>query len=161
ILVSSNQIPYDWWTGFQEHLFTPHPPRTADDWRSGVIRPYAQRRMLSFLDWVAAKFPVDVHRIYTAGVSMGGSRSIMPAVRNPDRFAWVMSWVGIHRPLESPTYKSSYTEVYGPPEYGVKYEDGTPVWNYFDDVSYLKQHPDVETPLIVFANGKNDVNIGW
>ena len=55
ILVASNMRPYDWWTGFHERLFTANPPKSPDDWARGVVRPYAQRRLLTFLDWVATR----------------------------------------------------------------------------------------------------------
>jgi len=43
----------------------------------------------------------------------------------------------------------------------VTFEDGTPVWDYFNDVWYLRQHPEKEVGLICFSNGKNDSGIGW
>jgi hypothetical protein len=51
--------------------------------------------------------------------------------------------------------------VYGEAALDVKFEDGTPVWNYFDDVWYLRQYPARETPFIIWSNGKNDTAIGW
>ena len=161
ILLTSNMRPYDWWTGFHEQLFTARPPKTPADWQRGVVRPFPQRRMLSFLDWMVTAYNIDLPRSFVSGSSMGGSGSIMLGLRFPDRFAWVNSWVGIHRPLESPTFKASYDEVFGRPEWNARFEDGTPVWNYFDDVWYLRQHPERSIPLIVFSNGKNDTNIGW
>jgi len=161
MLVASNLRPYDWWTGFQENLFTPAAPKTPDEWRKGVVRPFAQRRVLSFLDWVAQNYKVDLSRTFFAGSSMGGSGAIMLGLRFPERAAWVMSWVGIHRPTGSPTFKASYDEVFGRPEFGVKFEDGTPVWDYFDDVWYVRQHPERDVPLLIFSNGKNDTSIGW
>ena len=58
-------------------------------------------------------------------------------------------------------FKASYEEVYGKPEWGAKFEDGTPVWEYLDDVQYMRRFPGRESGLIVFANGKNDHSIGW
>ena len=37
-----------------------------------------------------------------------------------------------------------------------KFEDGTPVWEHFDDVQYMRRFPRRDSGLIVFANGKND-----
>lgn len=93
---------------------------------------------------------------------MGGSGSIMYGIRNPDRVAWVNSWVGVHVPAESPTFKSSYQTVYGQVEWQIKYEDGTtPAFNFFDDDWYLRNHISEDTPFITFSNGKNDGGIGW
>lgn len=160
ILLSSTQKPYDWWTGYHEHLGK-RPLQSPADWQAGVVRPYTQRRMLSFVDWLATTMELDPTRTFTAGSSMGGSGSIMLAIRHPDRFAWAMSWVGVHVPAQTGHFKSSYEGVYGKPEWGVKFEDGTPVWDYFNDVWYLRIHPGTDMGLIVFSNGKNDGPIGW
>jgi pimeloyl-ACP methyl ester carboxylesterase len=161
ILIASNQIPYDWWTGYHERLGTELPLKTKEDWTKGVVRPYSQRRMLSFLDWVATKWEIDPSRTFVAGNSMGGSGALMLALRFPQRIAWAISWVGVHIPSMSPVFKSSYEEVYGKQEWGVKYEDGTPAWDYFDDAQYLRRHPQKHIGFVTFSNGKSDGSIGW
>jgi pimeloyl-ACP methyl ester carboxylesterase len=117
--------------------------------------------MLSFLDWVATKWDVDLSRTHVAGNSMGGSGAPMLAIRHPERIAWCTSWVGIHNPAKSPHFRGSYERVYGKPQWGVRFEDGTSVWDHFNDARYLKEHPDEEIGLISFSNGKNDGAIGW
>lgn len=93
---------------------------------------------------------------------MGGSGSIMHGIRNPDRVAWVNSWVGVHVPAESPTFRSSYEGSYGQLGWNILYEDGiTPAFSWFDDDWYLRNHLTDETPFISFSNGKNDSAIGW
>jgi pimeloyl-ACP methyl ester carboxylesterase len=161
ILIASNQVPYDWWTGYHEFFWTDKPLKTKEDWLKGVVHPYTQRRLISFLDWVATKWEVDKNRCFVAGSSMGGSGSIMLAIRFPERIAWAVSWVGVHIPEKSPQFKSSYEGVYGKQEWGVKYEDGTSVWDYFNDVWYLRKYPNKEVGFITFSNGKNDGAIGW
>jgi hypothetical protein len=64
-------------------------------------------------------------------------------------------------PSESPTFHNSYANVYGQPDWNVAFEDGTPVWDYFNDVWYLRKYPQKEIGLIAFSNGKNDGGIGW
>ncbi|MBF0573994.1 MAG: hypothetical protein HQK69_09580, partial [Desulfamplus sp.] len=76
------------------------------------------------------------------------------------------SWVGVHVPEKSPTFKSSYQIVYGKPEYGVLFKKddsdaGTPVWNYYNDVWYLKNNVEKSIGFLSFSNGKNDSAIGW
>jgi len=161
ILVASNQEPYDWWTGYHERLGTGQPLKTKDDWLKVAVRPYTQRRMLSFLDWVATQWEVDLTRTFAAGSSMGGSGALMLALRFPEQIAWAVSWVGIHIPSMSPQFKSSYEYVYGKPEWGVKFEDGTPVWDYFNDAWYLRRYPEQDLGFVTFSNGKNDAAIGW
>jgi pimeloyl-ACP methyl ester carboxylesterase len=164
LLLASNQIPYDWWTGYHEAYWQTRGMDAGtkrEAWEKGVVRAYSQQRMLSFLDWVATKWPVDLTRTHVAGNSMGGSGSPMFAIRHPERIAWATGWVGVHIPAESPHFKNSYEQVYGPPEWQIKFEDGTPVWDYFDDAWYLRHHPEKEIGLICFSNGKNDGGIGW
>ncbi|MHC4398371.1 MAG: alpha/beta hydrolase family protein [Planctomycetota bacterium] len=159
LLLASNQIPYDWWTGYHERYFAGPPDEKT--WAGGVVRPYSQRRLLSFLDWMATQWDVDPARTHVAGNSMGGSGSPMFAIRHPDRIAWATSWVGVHDPAQTPQFRGSYERVYGKQPWGVKFEDGTPVWDYYNDARYLREHPRREIGLIAFSNGKNDSAIGW
>lgn len=165
LLLASNQIPYDWWTGYHEAYWK--TPRNLDAakrralWEQGRVRPYSQTRLLSFLDWLATCHEIDLKRTHVAGNSMGGSGSPMLAIRHPERIAWATSWVGVHIPARSPNFASSYEQVYGKRDWNVRFEDGTPVWEYFDDAAYLRKHPEKEIGLICFSNGKNDGGIGW
>ncbi len=159
LLIASNQIPYDWWTGYHELYWKPKGGK--DQWAKGVVRPYSQTRMLSFLAWVATKWDVDLKRTHVAGNSMGGSGSPMFAIRRGDRIAWAVGWVGVHVPAKTPQFKGSYERVYGKIDWGVKFEDGTNVWDHFSDVWYLRNNPKKETGFITFSNGKNDGGIGW
>jgi len=161
LLVSSNQIPYDWWTGYHELYWAGRAKRNAASWQTGVVRPYSTVRMLSFLDWVATRWEIDLSRTFVVGNSMGGSGSLMFAIRYAERVAYARSWVGVHVPAETPQFKGSYEGVYGRPEWGVRFEDGTPVWDYYSDVWYLHRHPDEEVGFLTFSNGKNDGAIGW
>jgi pimeloyl-ACP methyl ester carboxylesterase len=159
ILIASNQIPYDWWTGYHELYWQGEPDK--ETWKRGVVRPYSQIRMFSFLDWVATQWKVDLTRTHVAGNSMGGSGSPMLAIRFPDRIAWATAWVGVHIPSQTPQFKGSYEQVYGQHAWDVSFEDGTSVWDHFSDAWYLKNNPRKEIGLICFSNGKNDSAIGW
>jgi pimeloyl-ACP methyl ester carboxylesterase len=159
ILIAADQVPYDWWTGY--HELYGKGERSSAAWSKGVVRPYTQTRLLSLLDWAATQWKVEMSQTFVAGNSMGGSGTPMMAIRHPDRFAWAISWVGVHVPAKSPGFKTSYAAVFGDPEWGVKFEDGTPVWDYFNDDWYLRTYPERDTPFITWANGKNDAGIGW
>ena len=164
VLIASNQAPYDWWTGYHEAYWLDawrRAPRDEAVWRKGVVRPYAQTRLLSFLDWAATRWRLDVTRAHVAGNSMGGSGAVMFAIRHPDRLAWATAWVGVHIPRRSPQFAGSYAQVYGEPDWGVKFENGVPVWEHFDDAAYLRAHRAAGIGLICFSNGKNDAAIGW
>jgi pimeloyl-ACP methyl ester carboxylesterase len=159
MLIASNQIPYDWWTGYHELYFDGSPNEAS--WKRGVVRPYSQVRMLSFLDWVAMRWNVDLTRTHVAGNSMGGSGAPMLAIRFPDRIAWATAWVGVHIPAMTPHFKGSYERVYGAQAWDVKFEDGNSVWDHFSDAWYLRKYPTREIGLICYSNGKNDGAIGW
>lgn len=159
VLVASNQEPYDWWTGYHEQFYA--GPQREATWTKGVVRPYTQKRLLSFVDWLGTRMSLDPSRMFAGGSSMGGSGALMMAIRYPSRFAWAIGWVGVHSPKDSPQFKSSYETVWGPPEWNVKFEDGTPVWEYFDDAEYVRHHPDIDLGFLTFSNGKNDGAIGW
>jgi pimeloyl-ACP methyl ester carboxylesterase len=161
VYVASNNLPQDWWTGYPDRGRSGSPLKTKQDWAETIVRPYTQRRLLSFLDWAADRYDLDLTRTFAAGISMGGSGALMMAIRHPDRIAWAIGWVPIHRPIGSPAFKSSYQGFFGDPSWGVRFEDGTPVWEYFDNVHYLRNHVAQDTPFLTFSNGKNDNGIGW
>ncbi len=156
VLISTNQTPYDWWTGYHESL------GTWKSWQDGVVRNFTQERLVAFLGWAASRWQLDVHRLFVAGSSMGGSGSISLGIRHPELVAWIGSWVGVHTPDRSPQFRSSYEAVYGLVDWKLRYQDlKTPAFVWFDDTWFLKQNPSAEIPLLCFANGKNDAAIGW
>jgi pimeloyl-ACP methyl ester carboxylesterase len=159
MMIAANQIPYDWWTGYHERYGQDPPSRETS--QQGVVRPYTQTRLLSFLDWAGTRWPIDQTRIAVGGSSMGGSGAPMFAIRHPDRIAWAIGWVGVHIPELSPTFSNSYAQVYGSKDWNVRFEDGTPVWDYFNDAWYLRNHPGKDIGFISWSNGKNDGGIGW
>lgn len=168
VLIASNQIPYDWWTGHHEAL------GTNQTWGDGHVQPFTSNRMMSFLDWAAnqwqeAPVPIrsrwpklDLTRVFVAGNSMGGSGSPMYALRFADRVAWAISWTGVHRPHASPKFAKSYEKSYGPRSSAVTIPDErTSPWDYYDDVAWMRGNISEDTGFIVASNGKNDDNIGW
>src|ERR1043166_2993994 len=156
ILIATNQIPYDWWTGYHEHS------GMWKSWKDGVVRDYSQTRVMAFLDWAATKWSLDRSRVFTAGSSMGGSGSPNLALRRASQVAWAVSWVGVHTPARSPQFKGSYERVYGNVDWKMLFQDAkTPAFEYFDDGAFVRANPALDAPLLCFANGKNDGAIGW
>lgn len=163
-LIASNQIPYDWWTGYHEFYYEPVKEgvrQLKEKWQKGLVRPYTMTRLLSFLDWAANKYDLDLQRVFTAGSSMGGTGAPMLAIRNPDRIAWCVSWVGVHDPGNSPQFTGSFENVYGKKSWEIKFEDGTPAFFYYKNAWYLHKYPKKEIGFITWSNGKNDGPIGW
>lgn len=156
VLIATNQIPYDWWTGY--HEFT----GSWRAWGEGVVRDYTQTRVVAFLDWAAKRWPLDLSRVFTAGNSMGGSGSPNLGFRRAGRVAWAVSWVGVHIPARSPQFRGSYERVFGSLDWKIPFEGGsTPAFDHFDDERFARLDPAADTPLVCFSNGKNDAAIGW
>jgi len=170
VLIASNQIPYDWWTGYHEKYYAGGRRRPG----AGTVYPYTMNRVLGFLDWATTqheKAPeivrkywpkLDLSRVFTAGSSMGGSGAPMFALRYGDRIAFCIAWVGVHIPAESPQFTGSYQRVYGPRGDDITMPDGkTSPWDYFNDVWWMKHNVKAETGMIIASNGKSDGAIGW
>ncbi len=171
IMVSTNQYPYDWWTAYHENY------RTLKSFEDGTVQPYNQVRILSFLyDFVAERFDIDTERLLLSGSSMGGSGASMWGMRSGHIFSHIISWVGIHTPSLSPHFLSSFENMFGKEEWNTTYSnsglerfgyeiidpsDNVSAFDYWDTTQWILDHPDVETPWISFANGKNDSAIGW
>jgi hypothetical protein len=156
IIVSTNQIPYDWWTGYHECV------GTWRSWADGTVHDYSQTRLISFIDWLDGRWKIDKTRVCVEGGSMGGSGTTNLALRRADRIAFAAGTVGVHVPANSPQFTSSYIGSYGPVEWRLPFQDGkTAAFDYFSNVWYLKNHVAQNMPLVVFSNGKNDGAIGW
>lgn len=166
VLVSTNMVPYDWWTGYNENYWRFARRATDKDEReksyvNGVVRPYTQNRLVSFLDWVGKNYAIDQTRTFVTGSGMGGSGGIALAIRNPDVFSFCNSWGGVHSPAMSEHFKPSYNSAYGEADWNIKTDDGSLAWDYFDDSDYLETHQEKSIPLVIFSGGMNDRNAGW
>ncbi len=155
ILVSSNQIPYDWWVAYHEKV------GLSKDFKEGVTRDYTARRLFAFIDWAATKWETDPNRLFVTGASMGGSGASMLSVRYPDRFAYGLSSVGVHIAARSPQFRASYEGMCGKVDAGVPHESGLKSFEYLDNAFLLRRDPRREIAFLSFANGKNDGGIGW
>ena len=156
IMVSTNQIPYDWWTGYHEFNGT---------WRSrrdGAVHDYTQQRLLAIVDWVDTKWKVDKTRVSVGGGSMGGSGTTNLAVHRGTRIAFCAGSVGVHIPDSSPQFTSSYIHNYGQVKWQLPYKDsGVSAFNWFSNEWFVLNNPNADLGLVCFSNGKNDGQIGW
>ena len=161
--VTTNQVPYDWWTAFHENSGTLRPFTDVEGNGGGRVRNYSQNRIWSFVaDFVASRWNVDFNRIIVNGGSMGGSGASMWGIRNNGKFSYIMSQVGVHIPAMSPTFTGSFEGSYGLVGWGCLYGDtGLTAFDYWDNNQWLRSHVAEDTPFITFANGKNDGGIGW
>jgi len=92
---------------------------------------------------------------------MGGSGASMIGVRYPERFAFVLSSVGVHDAAKSPQFTGSYEQVCGPVESRLPHESGMTTFDYLNNAQLLRRNPKRDLPFISFTNGKNDSGIGW
>jgi hypothetical protein len=156
ILISTNQIPYDWWTGYHEFK------NTWRGWNEGAVSDYTQQRLLGIVDWVDTKWKVDKTRVSVGGGSMGGSGTTNLAVHHHDRIAFCAGSVGVHIPDSSPQFTGSYEHNYGRVAWKLPYKDtGIPAFDWFSNEWYVLNRPKADLGLICFSNGKNDGQIGW
>lgn len=156
--VVTNQRPYDWWTGYNENLWTLKPLK------EGRVRLYTQKRIRSFVDhFVRLNWQVDADRIMVSGKSMGGAGASLWGIKKGDIFSHIFSMVGIHIPAESPRFTGSFAQVYGgDPTEDLQYgETSMTIWEYLDNTRWLRENVAVDTPHITLSNGRNDSGIGW
>ncbi len=154
MMVATNQIPYDWWACYHENLYTLKP------FNEGVARSFSPKRVCAFVEWVKKHWDIDESRMTVGGNSMGGA-GVSHWLRYGDRFAYGISWVGVHIPAESPQFRSSYERAVSKLEWKTMHETGVPAFDYMNDAYWLRKHREAETPFLAYSNGKNDGGIGW
>lgn len=155
LLLTTNQIPYDWWMSYHEAM------HTWKCWKDGKNRDYTVRRVFGMMDWVQSKWNVRKNTIMLRGASMGGSGTSMIVTRYPERFAHAGSEVGVHIAAKTPKFKPSYERSVGSMAANLPHESGKKVFDYLDNTKILRETPNIDRPLLRFSNGKNDSNIGW
>ena len=163
LLVTTNQVPYDWWTAFHENSGTLRPFTDLEGNGGGRVRPYSENRIWSFVSgFVSGRWNVNFNRVIVGGGSMGGSGASLWGMRANDKFAYISSQVGVHIPAMSPTFTGSFEGSYGLVSWACLYENtGLAAFDYWDNNQWLRSHVSTDTPFITFANGKNDSGIGW
>jgi len=80
---------HTFWWGYNDHIYDPAlMPQ-------GVVRGYAEYRVLWLVRWAQQYFGTDPNRTYAAGGSMGGCACFNIAFRHPEVFAAIAPVVGI------------------------------------------------------------------
>jgi hypothetical protein len=154
MLAATNQVPYDWWAAYHENL------STLRSFEEGKVRSYSPLRVWAFVEWMRSQWRIDENRIFLAGNSMGGA-GVSNWLRHGERFAYGISWVGVHIPLGTPQFLSSYEQVLGKADWKIPHESGLAAFDEIDGARWLRSNPAAETPFLAYSNGKNDIAIGW
>ena len=158
IVVSPHDFPVaTWWYGYHESL------GTLKSFKQGAVQPYTERRLLSFIDWAAKKWPVDRNRVFVTSVQRraggpgpsgrggGCSGALHLAFRHPDVFNLCLPGHGV-----SPDYASaprpSMMALWGQPGWKLKDETGRNVWDGLNLVKVVESYPATrELPLVTFT----------
>lgn len=132
--------------------------------QSGRIRGYTYARIIKFLDWALASFPIDPNRIYAMGHSMGGSFGVFLALTAGDRVAAV--WANVPK-LDlsdfrgSWLYEAMFTPMWGDTVTDLPTDEGIPIYVRMR-ASSLAAHLGARevAPILSFA-GRSDSTVGW
>ncbi len=172
VLLSANNIRYDWWTAYHEARDT---GRTLGD---GQVHPFTVSRLLAFQNWAARQHreaPIAVRPMWprlnlkatsVTGIRLGGSGASNLGLRFGDHYAVCCSISGVRRPAQCQkpaiAYLEAYQKAYGPLEAKTTLADGkTSPWDYFDDIWWMERFPQRETALIIAAHAKNEDGDLW
>ena len=170
VIVTPHDFPLKtWWYGYHE------AQGTLKSFRQGVIQNFTERRILSFMDWVAQKWPVDRERIFATGVvrvsgshyaggaGAAGSGALHLALRHPDVFNLALAGHGI------PDYAGAIADakragqaaaglewetLWGKVEWGLKTDTGKNVWDELNLTQIVSDLPaQTGLPLLTSTSG--------
>ncbi len=140
--------PHDWppsgWYGFHDAYGTLRP------WGGGVVRNHTQRRILAFLDWAEARFPIDRDRVILAG----SDGAAMLALHARERFAYVLieGFGGSGRLVGSvfdPEESAALAAAWGPKSPGIRDAFGRAEWGWAMLDRLAAERPGEPAPLFI------------
>jgi len=145
-LLKSIQIaPHDWpfsgWYGFNDSF------GTLRSYTSGTVSNHTQKRILAFLEWAKAKFPLDPDRIMLPG----GDGAVMLALSYPETFSYVMV-INFDEFAVREDRQSLLVPAWGPRSPDIKDDQGRANWGWamLDELALARRGHDL--PLI-FCRG--------
>lgn len=146
----------NFWFGLNTNFYD------KDDPFGGINVNYGERRVLWTIRWVMQRYNIDPDRVHIQGGSMGGYGSLSIAMRNPDLFASVYAMVP---PVDFHRMSDYANRIglanWGPFEDNILTNEGIGIFDRADLVRYVKEHPEVDFPLILTLHGKQDDLITW
>ena len=144
------------WYGLNSNFYNKEDPY------GGINVNYTERRVLWTIRWVMSRYNIDPDRVHIQGSSMGGYGTLNFALRHPELFASASARVpnvDFHRMSD---YANSICETHwGPRQDNILTNEGIGVYDRMDLVSFVRSHPQVDFPVIMMMNGKQDRLVGW
>jgi len=146
----------NFWFGLNSNFYNREDPY------GGINVNYDERRLLWTIRWVIENYGIDPGRVHIQGGSMGGFATLNLALRYPELFASAFARVpNVDFFRMSPYADSICTMHWGPREKNILTNEGIGVFDRTDLVKYVRERPEVDFPVIMTLNGKQDKLIGW
>ncbi|MFP4055989.1 MAG: sugar-binding protein [Candidatus Brocadiia bacterium] len=150
-----------WWCGYHEAC------GTLRSFAQGRIRPYTERRLLSFVRWACRRWPVDRDRILVTGCRGGasGSGALHLGIARPDVFALVIAghpevdYAATARRTDrhGQPMALSMQAVWGKPDWGIPAADGASFWARHDLVARVRAlPPGAPLPFVAMTSSHGD-----
>ncbi|HYE07025.1 MAG TPA: alpha/beta fold hydrolase [Planctomycetota bacterium] len=149
-------IPNDplgtWFYGYSDQLPGGDPNR-------GTVVNYTERRVLAYLAWFLARYPIDPERVFIVGGSMGGTGATMLALRYPELFAGADARKGATN-REHCHWRSQCESIWGTVASAVANNEGVNVWDW-QNMAWYAQHHHARATWLRTLHGREDTSITY
>ena len=123
------------------------------------MQNYTELRLEKILEWVKKHWLIDENNMTVEGSSMGGTGAASFGFKRGDKFAYIEARVGIYCWPDNAHFRDD-DDMWGA-RYKLKTYNGYKFDEWMDEAWFARKFPEIETPFISLANGKNDTIIGW
>ncbi|HLA39036.1 MAG TPA: prolyl oligopeptidase family serine peptidase, partial [Candidatus Glassbacteria bacterium] len=146
----------NFWFGLNTNFYN------RDNPLGGINVNYGERRLLWTIRWVIENYNIDPDRVHIQGSSMGGFGTLNLALRYPELFASAFARVpNVDFFRMSPYADSICVMHWGTREANIPTNEGIGTYDRMDLVKFVRDHPEVDFPVIMTLNGKQDRLVGW
>ena len=138
IQIAPHDFPASGWYGFNDAF------ATLKAYSQGVVGNHTQRRIMAFLDWAKAKFPIDADRVLLPG----GDGAALLALNYPDAFACVLI-NGFEGEVLEAKAQAKHAAIWGPKDPAIKDDQGRTEWAWAMLDELVKARPEKDLPLFI------------
>lgn len=131
---------------------------------SGVVNDYTMRRVIYTIEWARAALPVDPHRVYIMGISMGGTCGMFLGLLRPDLVAGVWAMipkVDLAADASTSPWQLQQDRQWGVPEVDLECSERMPVYDRLRVAHLAELDAARGTPPVFTFSGKNDPVARW